>query len=169
MLLLTIFILFCITAQQALGALGVQLVTSHPAPRAAGELSAPSGPDDWHRVTGKRALTPRGGARSQGHNTGLRGLAQAPDTGDLFALSQRCGRARAERQKWSDEDLGSGEFTRAGTSHPHPAENKAVERKRALLPRQYACHPCSVRSMCYFCRRRRLLQLHEPRLHVRWV
>ena len=33
----------------------------------------PSGPDDWHRVAGKRALA-LGGARSQGHNTGLRGL-----------------------------------------------------------------------------------------------
>ena len=36
-------------------------------------------PDDRHRATGRRALTPRGGARSQGKglkvNTGLRGLA----------------------------------------------------------------------------------------------
>jgi len=38
-----------------LGALGVQSVTAHPG--RAGELrSAPSGPDDWHRVAGKRAL-----------------------------------------------------------------------------------------------------------------
>ena len=38
----------------------------------AGELrSAPSGLDDWDRVAGKRALA-LGGARSQGHNTGLR-------------------------------------------------------------------------------------------------
>jgi len=51
----------------------------------AGELrSAPSGPDDWHRVAGKRALA-LGGARSQGHNTGLRGL--APRTG--FPLNCR--------------------------------------------------------------------------------
>ena len=40
-----------------------------------GELrSAPSWPDARHRVAGKRALA-LGGARSQGHNTGLRGLA----------------------------------------------------------------------------------------------
>ena len=39
-----------------------------------GELrSAPSWPDARHRVAGKRALA-LGGARSQGHNTGLRGL-----------------------------------------------------------------------------------------------
>ena len=45
----------------------------------AGELrSAPSKPDDRYRVVGKRALA-LGGARSQGHNTGLRGL--APCTG----------------------------------------------------------------------------------------
>ena len=55
----------------------------------AGELrSAPSGPDDWHRVAGKRALA-LGGARLQGKgrkvNTGLRGL--APRTG--FPLNCR--------------------------------------------------------------------------------
>ena len=51
----------------------------------AGELrSAPSGPDDRDRVAGKRALA-LGGARSQGHNTGLRGL--APRTG--FPLNCR--------------------------------------------------------------------------------
>ena len=51
----------------------------------AGELrSAPSGPDDRYRVAGKRALA-LGGARSQGHNTGLRGL--APCTG--FPLNCR--------------------------------------------------------------------------------
>ena len=45
----------------------------------AGELrSAPSGPDDWGRVAGKRALAPLGGARSQGHNTGLRAPRLAP-------------------------------------------------------------------------------------------
>ena len=44
--------------------------------RAGGLRSTPSGPDDWHRVAGKRALA-LGGARSQGHNTGVsqRGLA----------------------------------------------------------------------------------------------
>ena len=35
----------------------MQSLTAHPS-RRAGELrSAPSGPDDWHRATGKRALT----------------------------------------------------------------------------------------------------------------
>ena len=39
-----------------------------------GELrSAPSWPDARHRVAGKRALA-LGGARSQGHNTVLRGI-----------------------------------------------------------------------------------------------
>ena len=38
-----------------LGALGVHSLTAHPGPGR--ELrSAPSGPDDWHRVAGKRAL-----------------------------------------------------------------------------------------------------------------
>ena len=60
----------------------------------AGELrSAPSGPDDWDRVTGKRALAPRGGARSQGHNTGLRGLVgsayRVSPSGGIFP--SRCG------------------------------------------------------------------------------
>ena len=50
-----------------------------------GELrSAPSWPDARHRVAGKRALA-LGGARSQGHNTGLRGL--VPCTG--FPLNCR--------------------------------------------------------------------------------
>ena len=58
----------------ALGALGVQSLYINRTPRTGELRSAPSWPDDWHRVAGKRALA-LGGARSQGHNTGLRGIA----------------------------------------------------------------------------------------------
>ena len=82
-----------------------------------GELrSASSWPDARHRVAGKRALA-LGGARSQGHNTGLRGL--APCTGfplncrtRASHMNMRCIRVRA----W-----------------PFPCE-RAPPRARALLP-----------------------------------
>ena len=102
----------------------------------AGELrSAPSGPDDWHRVAGKRALAqgvrvrraitrlrgmvpctglplncrthplprPWGGARSQGHNTGLRGRTAALRvslSGGI--LSQEVRHEDAHEDRWPD-------------------------------------------------------------------